>query len=902
MGALRRGLARLAAAVRGHGEADDDLRAEMDAHLAMEVEENLRRGMEPGEARRRALIASGGLDQAAEIAREQRGLPWMETSVADLRYAARRLRHKPFASAVMVLVLSVGIGTNTLLVTVLDSVTTMPAAGIPRDESLVRLRGTLLLHGAAGPQPRPLSWTEIQAFAERRDLFEGVAAYAERTALVDLGETQTPVAARVVYVSSNYFPTLGLQPSLGTYAGGTVARLEAGASPTVVVGHAWWRQRLGGTSAALGRALRVNATPVEVVGVAPPHFVGTDGGSAPVLWAPLGTFPLLNPAAPESLAAPDSLPLSAVARLAPGVSLRTAASALAAMAPPRASVFREPGGAAAPDAGSGVDLVPLLAGNARPGDRSDLLASGILAGGLGLLVLLITCTNVGGLLAGMAVVRRKEIAVRLSLGASRGRVVRQLLAESLLLAMLAGAVALAVTSAGVTFVGAGLESLQLDVNLRVTLATFAAALLTGVIFGLSPSLHATRVSLDEVLRGSAAALSPGGSGGHRALVVGQIALTFPLLMAFGAAATVLATDLGRLAPVEHPDRIVEIEIDVWAGQLANDDREARIAALVERLRALPEVVAAAPLQMGTVTVPLTVHPADRVPGVRYDSVMQAHLVAAPEGHAGVFGRTVTRGRDFDSLERTRRSNDALEPATFEAVVLDSGLARRLWGGADPLGRRLNMVAGTSVGPMEVVGVIAPIGGDPRVAQVYVPYAPMNTGVVLRTRSPALPMIPVLRGVVAEVFPQLPIVRAETLEEQGARLRRDLVRGAGAASAGGVLALLLSAMGLYGVVSLAVTSRAREVGIRMALGARRGQVVRGFVARGLVMASLGLMIGGVLTALSVRVLEGVVPVPLPDVVSIGGAVAGVVILVASIAVGVPSSRAAAIDPMAALRPD
>lgn len=903
MRAIRRALARIGATLRGHGGADDDLRAEMEAHLEMEIEENVRRGMRPDEARRRAMIASGGLAQAAESVREQRGLPGVESLAADVRYALRHFRRTPLSTATMLLVLSLGIGTNVVLFTMLNSLATLPAPGIERDESLVRIRGSMRVKGAADAQPRLLSWPEVQEYAGHTELFGGVAAYADETALVATGDAASaPVTVRLVYTTPNYFGVLGVRPALGAQPAADAGGVRMTAPPTAMISHAMWRQRFGGAPDVIGRTIRVNGFPVEVVGVAPPRFGGADGGGSMAVWAPLAAYPLLQKRTPAVFASPDSLFLRAAARLRPGVTRDAAAPTVAGIAA-RAS---RPGlDGTARGVTAGADVVPMLASNSRVSQRGDLIVSGAIAGGLALLVLLITCTNVSALLVGLAVARRREIGVRLSLGAPRRRLVRQLLTESVLLALVAAAVGLFVTTAGIRIAGAALQDVQLVVDWRVTLATCAVAVATGVLFGISPALHATRISVSEVLKGSAASVAAARSRLQRALVVAQITLTQPLLVGLGVVVMSMSADAGGRAASGVADRIAEVELDPWAGRVSAAEQAARIDAAVERVAAMPGVVAAMPMQMGTVTMPLAVHPADRVAGVAYDASMEASLVAAPRGYFGAFGIPVVRGRGFAAAEYANPSADPMRPLSVGAVIVGGDLARRLWGGADPLGRRLVMAgAPASAAPMVVVGVVDEAAAGPSEVdgqvRVYVPYASLYTGVVARTAGPASPMLGAMREAVAAEAPQMPVVRAQTLAQREAQSRRDAVRAGTAAAGGGLLALLLSAVGLYAVVSFGVGQRTREIGIRTALGAQRGQVVRMFFAKGLALGAAGLVLGLPLSMLATRYVSDRLSWPMTTSPLLGVAIGTVVLAVASVAAWIPARRASAIDPILALR--
>lgn len=900
MRAIRRALARVAATLRRHPGADDDLRAEMEAHLEMETEENIRRGMHPDEARRQAMIASGGLAQAAERVRDQRGLPWIEDLAADLRYALRHFRRAPLSTLTMIGVLSLGIGTVVVLFTMLSSLATMPAPGMARDASLARIRGTLSLRGTAEPQARLLSWPEVRAYAARADLFSGVAAYADETASADPGDAASaPLAVRLVYTTPNYFGLLGVRPALGAAPAADPDATRLAAPPTAMISDAMWRRRFGGARDVIGRAIRVNGVPVEIVGVAPPRFAGTDGGGAMAMWVPLAAYPLLQKRTPAVFASPDTLFLGAAARLRPGVAPRSAAAVVAGLAE-RAS------GADTARARESADVVPMLASNARVSQRADLLASGAAAGGLALLVLLITCANVSALLAGRAVGRRREIGVRLSLGAPRGRLVRQLLTESVLLALAAAAVGLCVTAAGIGLLGAALEDVQLVVDARVTLATCAVALVTGLLFGVSPALHATRVPLGEVLKSASSTVAATRSRLQRGLVVAQIALTQPLLVGLGVAVAGMGTGAGGGGAAPGvAGRIAEIEVDAWAGRVSPAERAARIGAAVERVAALPGVVAAMPLQTGTVAAPLAVHPADRVAGIAYAPAMEASLKAAPAGYFGALEIPIVRGRDFDAGERAH-SHDLSRPVPYDAVIVGRELARRLWGGADPVGRRLVMGPSGRSGapPMVVVGVVDDAAAGPGEADgrvhVYVPYAVLSDGVLARTAGPAAPLLDEMRALVAAEAPQMPVVRAQTMEAREARLRRDLLRASAAAAGGGLLALLLSAVGLYAVVAFGVGQRTREIGIRTALGAPRGRVAGMFFARGLALSAIGLLLGVPLSLAATRLVETTLRWPLTVPPLLGAAIGAVVLAVASVASWLPARRASAIDPLVALR--
>ncbi len=298
------------------------------------------------------------------------------------------------------------------------------------------------------------------------------------------------------------------------------------------------------------------------------------------------------------------------------------------------------------------------------------------------------------------------------------------------------------------------------------------------------------------------------------------------------------------------------------------------------------------------------HPADRIAGRAY-SIMQSRLTAAPKGYFGTYDIPIVRGRDFETGEYSHASDDPSRPLAVDRAIIGSDLARRLWGDANPLGRRLTMAfSEPSNSPaLVVVGVVndasatASLGDQ---VHVYVPYSPINTGVIARTAGPALPMLNAMRSVVTAEAPQLPIRRAQTMEQREAESRRSILRTSGAVAGGGLLALLLSAIGLYAVVSLAVGQRTREIGIRTALGARRSQVVRLFFAQGLALSALGIMLGLPLSMIVTRVIVTTLAWPLTSSPLLGIAIGALVLVVASVAAWIPARRASTIDPLLALR--
>jgi len=532
------------------------------------------------------------------------------------------------------------------------------------------------------------------------------------------------------------------------------------------------------------------------------------------------------------------------------------------------------------------------------------------------LVLLITCTNVSALLAGLGVARRREIAVRLALGAGRRRVVRQLVTETVMLAIAAGALGLFVIWLLLRLFDASIPDLTIEIDWRGIAFTFSLALVAGVLFGLSPALHATRLGLLEALKDSAGVVVARRLRLQSWLVVAQIAFTQPALLGMGALLLELRSDLRQLPAQPDADRILEVRFNVNPRYgLLDDHREQTLVRLEERLAAVPGVEGVV-RQENVDSFDVEVHPADTVAGVELAAPQQVRGIAAPAGYFPLMGISIVRGRDFDAAERsgTRGQGAGIDEG---AIIIGSGLARRLWGGADPIGRRLVSVGRNlrDVPTFTIVGVVddattgardrerrvPPLPGTDDVVRTYKPRVHVTGHLLIRTHGPAEQLLPAIRSAAADAAPALPIVAAQTLAAVEASERRSVVTAISAAGGTGALALLLSAIGLYAVVAFAVGQRVREIGIRTALGAGSRQVVALFVQRGLRLALFGLVIGLALGIGGTRVIASIEGnEPPAGILALSALVAVFVIGVAVFASWIPARRAARIDPLEALR--
>ena len=881
-------------------ELDEELRDHIDRRVAADVA----RGVPREQARQAALRAFGGIEQSKEACRDVRRVNVVEHTVQDLRFAARHFARAPMAAATMIGIFALGIGFSTALSLFVQSFVSGPVPGIPRQESLVRIRGIDRTRPGRATG-REFSYPEYREYAAQQSLFSDVAAWTSSDVVLDVGAREANLqSGAATYVTGSYFRVLGLRPALG--AGLPVDANDADAAPPLVavISHLLWERHFGRAPDVNGRAMKVNGVTVTIVGVAPRRFAGARTGGSPMrVWLPLSARPQVQHT-PSTLASHDEARLGLAARLQPGVRAEQTRPAVEAIAARAARQTTE-----STDMVASTDVVPLVGSNYFPPSGADEPSSAgpVVALMFPLLILLITCTNVSALLAGLGVARQREIAVRLALGAGRRRIVRQLVTETVTLAMAAGALGLFVIWLLLRLFDANIPDLAIEIDWRDIVFTFSLALVAGVLFGLSPALHATRLTLQDALKDSAGVVVARRLRLQSWLVVAQIAFTQPALLGMGALLLQMRSDLRALPAQPYADRILEVRFNVNPRYGALDhDREQTLVRLAEQLAAVPGVEGVV-RQENNDAFDVEVHPADTAPGLELASPLQVRAIAAPAGYFPLMGISLVRGRDFDAAERSpvrgRRAgiNDG-------AIVIDSGLARRLWGGADAVGRRV-----VSAGPnlrgirtFTIVGVVdeATTGARDReggAARIFMPDVHTTGHLLIRTHGPAEPLLPTIRAAAADAAPALPIVAARTLAAVEASERRSVVTAISAAGGTGALALLLSAIGLYAVVAFAVGQRVREIGIRTALGAESRQVVRLFVRHGLRLCLFGLVIGLALGIGGVRVISAVEGnEPPAGTLGLSALVALFVVGVALVASWIPARRAARIDPLEALR--
>jgi predicted permease len=887
-----------------------EMQAEMAEHLERATARLMARGMSAHEARREAGREFGNVPWLQEQARDARGWRWPDALLGDLRFALRHFVRRPGPTLTIVAVLSIGISLTTVLFSYLRSYSIEPPPGVERADDLVRIRGSQ--RTATGLLSRGFSYDELQAYRALTDHFTAVAGWATNGVAVDVhGDAERQaLPATAAFVTDDYFAVLGLRPVLG--AGLSAASSDAGsATPVAVISHAAWDRLFGRRADVVGATLSVNGVPVTIVGVAPPRYLGMSALDALKLWLPLEDRPMWGAEQPADEA------FRAVARLRPGVSLREATAAVQAVAARAAAAIEVPARQEFhrnPDA----EVVPLAAASGDPNFDQDvwLMRAAFIA--LGLLVLLVTCTNVSALLTGLAMARRREIAVRLSMGGGRARIIRQLLTESVLLASVAGAVALGVVLAVNRAILAAVPVLPITIGVSVAAAlfTFGTALAVGIVFGLSPALHATRMSVSSALKDSTSLVGATRARLQRALVVAQIAFTQPLIVGVVALLLMLSGAYQRHGLHEAADRVVTLRLRPVAATPAVErpaaeslaQRREEIQRLRNRLAATPGVASVVEALRHTAGLEgYTVHPDDRVEGGFAAAIRLSASMVAP-GHFTTLGMPIVLGREFGPADAGFSDDRA---GGDVPIVIGSDLAHRLWPGATPLGRRLQPPADSPHGAhaLTIVGVVDQPADAGRAARyghrVYVPPDPARAGVTLalliRTRSSAQPLLPALRAAASDELPGMAIAELRTIADMEAEVRHVFYLAAALLAGGGALALFIAAIGLYAVAAFSVGQRTAEIAVRVVVGARPRQIVGQIVGDGLRLSAVGVLVGLPLSLLALRTLL-VVPdflptVPLAPVAAI--AAAGV-LAVATAATFVPARRASLVDPALTLR--
>jgi putative ABC transport system permease protein len=789
----------------------------------------------------------------------------------DLRHALRLLRARPAFALVATLTLALGIGANTAVFSVLDAAVLRP---LPYADptALCLVSGT---NPHDGQRPRSATRRELDVWRAQLTTFTVLAAASAKwNEVLTIGGDESAVVP-AVYVSANLLDTLGVTPILGRNF--EAAEDLPGGPPAVVLSHAAWQRRFGGDPSVIGTRVTVEATGATIVGVLPAgvHFLDPTAE----LWLPLARNPSTR----------TGRLLSVVGRLAAGVTIEQARAELATVAARLAAQSSE-------EAGVRLEAVPLLDQRAQPARPALWLLLGAVT-----LVLLIACANVANLLLVRSLARRRELAIRTALGAGRGRLVRQLLTEGMLLSLLGGSGGVLLARWGIDLVLAAtpipLAPGAVTVDGRVLAFTVALSLLTGLVFSLAPAWQALSVAPQSALQES----SPGATAGGRrrrlsgALVVAEVALALVLLVSAGLLLRSF-TRLVRVDPGFSTRQALAFHLHLSnAGLDDRDRRNAFYQQLEQRLLALPGVTA-----LGSVSR-LPLMPGRGNPSQPLEIQGRALVSAAiPE----IDVRNASTGY-LAAMRVPLLRGQLAETGDEDQVLINEEAARRFWPGLDPLGQRVRIGGrGAWQAIAGVVGGVRHLGLEtaPRPEIYFVtrsgPFA--NPIFVLRTSVDPHGVLPAVRAAIRELNPGLALSEMQTLDElveQSTASRRSTVLLLGLFAA---VALLLAAIGLYGVLSYAVGQRTQEIGVRMALGARPGDVLRLVVKDGMSLAAAGVAAGWLLALVLTRLLSGALyGITATDPFTFA-AVSLLLALVALLACYLPARRATKLDPMLALR--
>lgn len=810
----------------------------------------------------------------------------MAALIQDCRYAMRTLAKAPGLTAIVLLTIGIGTGANATVFSFVNALLLRAAPGVSHPSTLVALYTSDYSSTPYGESSYP-DYLSLKADATA---FEAMAAYQEHPVSV-VRLDQKAERVRVLRVSAEYFDLLGLRPAAGRLL--SAVDSDPGGAPTAVISHAFWTRAFGAQRAAIGSTVDVAGQDYAIVGVAPPRFQGLDLGAAFDVWIPL----IPPPATPEER---QNRGYEIVARLRPGSSLTDAQVQVRTIADRLAHAYPETNMGTLQAPGEPRPMHALRHTRIQPQFRAEVATLGGVIMAAVVVVLLIACANVAGLLLSRAAFRAREVAIRLALGAGRARLLRQFLTESLILGLGGGAVGLlfAMWTADALpsfFPPEQARMLDSSVDAQVVAFTAVAALLSSLLFGTIPALHGTRSAALSALRGgSAGRASEGRPGTHlrRALVVAQIALALVLLVSASLLARSLFNSL-RADPGFGARDAVVASLELPPADFTPARGRAYYDAAAERLLALPGVEAVGLAR----TLPLS---RGQRRGFRMEGYVprpgedtELHLNIVSPGYFDTLKIPILSGRRFD------RGDSA------GVAIVNDALAMRFFDG-DAVGRRLTDSAGRVV---HIIG-IARSGRyrtvqEPEPPQVYYPlsqsYSPRMT-IVGRTAGDAAGQIEVVRRALQEVNSGAAVFRTRTLR---AHVEEALTGDKLTASLLGVcaaMALVLAVVGVYGVVAYAVARRTREIGVRIALGARRRDVVRLVAGEGIGLTAGGIAIGlaaaAALTRLLGTMLYGVSPT---DAFTYTTAPA-LLAIVGAAAAAAPLRRALAVDPIAVLRQD
>ena len=860
-------------------EREARLAEEIDFHIEMQTKKNVDRGMSPGDAKRAAIIEFGGREPWREASRDEYRSRVLDDLAQDLRYALRTLRSSPGFAIAAVLTLALGIGGNTAIFSAVDGVLLKPLP-FSHQEQVVSLFEVDRKKG----ERDDVSPANFNDWHNRATAFSGLAAAEPFGFVLSGNEGEEQVGNW--NVTRDFFDVLDAKPVLGRLL--QAQDFVGTGQPVIVLTYSSWQKRFGGSASIVGSTVSLNKQPVTIVGVLPRDFSYLQNSHYEMF------SPKVLDESERRLR--GAAFYHAVARLKPGMTLERANADMSRVAAQLAQEYP------ATNRDLTVQVLPLR--DEIVGDSARALL--LLLGAVGF-VLLIACTNVANLMLTRTTRRAREFAIRAALGAGRGRIVRQILAESFIIAVVGGVAGVVLAYWGIGAIrGLSPSSLprvdEMRVDERATMFALAAIIVTTFVFGLVPALRAAEPSSRDELKAGGRNLG-GSVRQHRlrgALVTGEVALAVILLVGAGllvrSFASVLRQDRGY-----KPDHVLSATLFAWQWNRTPAARREFFARLVDRASHLPGVSAAGatssiPLagEIGANKAAITIIGKPVTPGQE----PQEHVTAITPGAFAALGMVTLRGRVFTSQD---------DSASVPVVVINQAMARRYWPNEDPIGRRVKF--GFYAGPVEwqIVGVVADIRQSaldaPPDPILYMPHAQASSGamsLVLRTQVDAASLGRDVKRLVNELNPEMPVAGIQTLDaviDESLKPRRFTLVLFGCFAAA---ALVLAMIGVYGVISQSTAERVREFGLRIALGAQPGDIMRMVLRQGIVAAAAGVLLGllgaALLTKLIANMLVAVEPLDLPTF----AAVSATMLVTAAIACWLPARRATRVDPLISLR--
>jgi predicted permease len=876
---------------------DEERQQELEAHLAQEINDNVARGMAPEEGRRRAYLKLGNPTTIREEIWKMNSLVSVEELGRDLRYAARQLVKNPGFAAIAIVTLALGIGVNSTIFSMVNGL--LFRSLHIENEPQVREVGFRQKGGSYGPQ---MSVPELEAVEKQtKGVFSEVVGAQFGLDGMTVAGSQ-PDRLFTDYVTGNYFSALGVQPALGRFFKPTEG-VTPGADPYVVLSYGYWKEHFGGDPGVIGRHVALDGKPVTVIGVAPKDYRGLNSIMTAQAYLPMAMMVPIENTTVADFNQITNRGMEIYGRLRNGVTAQQANAALAVAARHLAAAYpREERDAQM----KGFSLEAGRLSGSPDQDNAFNTVSAIFLSLAGL-VLLLACVNVANLLLVRATVREREMVIRSALGARRARLIRQMLTESVLLAMLGGVGGIALGIAGSRV----LMSINLQTDLpigfdfsfdwHVFVFSAVLALAAGAVVGIVPALRLARANLNLVLREGGRGIAGQKHRFRDALVTVQVAAALMLLVVAGLF-------LRRLQQSEHadlgfnPNNVLTMMMDPSEIGYNNARTLEFYKDMLPRVRNLPGVVSATVAQsipMGiiddgsdTVTIEgYTPPPGQAPPSINYDIIGTDYF--------RTLGIPIVEGRSFTDTDTGK---------SLDVAIVSRTMAQKYWPHEDPIGR--HFAAGYDpTHPMTIVGV----AGDARygtidhqtAAYFYTPYTQHNTNLLLalevRTRGDPGAMAPAIEQAIHGMTPGLPLFEVKTLHEALYSPNGLLLYEVVAALAGviGMLGLVLAVVGLYGVLSYVVSQKTGEIGVRMALGAARGDILRMVYRQGLWIVGIGLAMGLAASFGAAHVLRSVIEVSTTDPVTFV-MVPAVLAAIALLACYVPARRAMCVEPMQALR--